>query len=68
MVYKGYNKTYDFSRITLLKGRKMVPKSFESGIFSNLKESQPSEETSNNVKYNSFGYDTYILSKKLKDV
>ena len=46
----------------------MVSKSFESGIFSNLKESQPSEETSNNVKYNSFGYDTYILSKKLKDV
>ena len=40
MVYKGYNKTYDFSGITLLKGRKMVSKSFETGIFSNLKESQ----------------------------
>ena len=43
----------------------MMFKAFESAIFSKLKES---EQSSDDVKYNSFGYDTYKLSKELKDV
>ena len=43
----------------LVKGTEMVFVSFESGIFSNLKESEQSEQSSNDVKYNSFGSDTH---------
>ena len=49
----------------------MVFKSFESGIFSRLKgsdQSEQSEQSSDDVKYNSFGYDTCKLSEKLKDI
>ena len=49
----------------------MVFKAFEIGIFSKLKKSdqlEQSEQSSDDVKYNSFGYDTYKLSKKTKDV
>ena len=46
----------------------MMFKAFESAIFSKLKESEQSEQSSDDVKYNSFGYDTYKLSKELKDV
>ena len=56
------------SIMTLLKGRGMVFKAFESRIFSKLKESEQSEQSSDDVKYNSFGYDADELSKKLKDV
>ena len=122
MVYKGYNKTYDFRKfktilvfdneirnniinsmandekkhltkyiktletktepqnnsnlrkvkedvinraMALFKRREMVFKAFESGMFSKLKESK---QSSSDVKYSSFGYDTYKVSKKLKDV
>ena len=41
-------------------------KAFESGIFSKFKESEQSEQSSDDVKYNSFGYDTHKLSKKSK--
>ena len=44
----------------------MVFKAFESRIFSKLKESEKSEQLSDDVRYNSFGYDTYKLSKKIK--
>ena len=54
--------------MALLKGREMMFKVFETGIFSRLKESEQSEQSSDDVKFNSFGYDTYELSKKLKDV
>ena len=54
--------------MALLKGKEMVFKAFESGIFSRIKESDQSEQSSDDVKYNSFGYDTYKLSKKLKDI
>ena len=54
--------------MTLLKGREMVLKAFESGIFSKLKESEQSEQLSDDVKYNSFGYDINKLGKKLKGV
>ena len=56
--------------MALLKGRQMVFKAFERGIFSRLKKSDKSEQSeqlSDDVKYNSFGYNTYKLSKKLKD-
>ena len=43
-------------------------KAFESAIFSKLKESEQSEQSCDDVKYNSFGYDTNKLSKELKDV
>ena len=59
------------SAMVILKGREMVFKAFESGIFSRLNESDQSEESeqpSDDVKYNSFVYDTYKLSKKVKDV
>ena len=39
----------------LLKGKEMVLKAFESGIFSKLKESEQSDQLSDDVKYNSFG-------------
>ena len=54
--------------MAFLKGRKMVFKVFKSGIFSKLKESEQLEQSNDDVKYNSFGYDTHKLSKKLKDV
>ena len=54
--------------MALLKEREMVFKAFENGIFSKLKESEQSEQSIDDVKYNSFGYDTYKLSKQLKDV
>ena len=53
--------------MALLKGRKMVFKAFEIGIFSKLEESEQSEQSTDDLKYNSFGYDTNKLSKKLKD-
>ena len=59
------------SAMVILKGREMVFKAFESGMFSRLNESDQSEESeqpSDDVKYNSFVYDTYKLSKKVKDV
>ena len=46
----------------------MVFKAFEKGIFSKLKESEQSKQSSNDVKYDSLGYDMHKLSKKLKDV
>ena len=46
----------------------MVFKVFESVIFSKLKESKRSEQSNDDVKYNSFGYDTHELSKSCKDV
>ena len=46
----------------------MVFKVFESVIFSKLKESKRSEQSNDDVKYNSFGYDTHELSKNCKDV
>ena len=46
----------------------MVFKTFENGIFSKLKESEQSKQSSNDVKYDSLGYDMPKLSKKLKDV
>ena len=49
--------------MTLLKGRKIVFKAFESGIFSKPKESKKSEQSSDDVKYNSFDYDTSITQK-----
>ena len=51
------------SAMALLKGREMVFKALENGIFSKLKESEQSEQSSDDVKHNS-----YKLSKKLKDV
>ena len=56
------------SAMALLKEREMVFKAFENGIFSKRKESEQSEQSIDDVKYNSFGYDTYKLSKQLKDV
>ena len=37
------------SAMSLLKGREMVFKAFESGIFSKLKESEQSEQSSDDV-------------------
>ena len=54
------------SAMSLLKGREMVFKAFESGIFSKLKESEQSEQSTDDAKYKSFGYDTYKLSRKLE--
>ena len=54
------------SVMSLLKGREMVFKAFESGIFSKLKESEQSEQSTDDAKYKSFGYDTYKLSRKLE--
>ena len=54
------------SVMSLLKGREMVFKAFESGIFSKLKESEQSEQLTDDAKYKSFGYDTYKLSRKLE--
>ena len=54
--------------MALLKGREMMFKAFESGIFSKLKESEQSEKSHDDVKCNSFGYDAYNLSKQLEDV
>ena len=54
--------------MVLLKGRQMVFKASENGIFSKLKESEQSEQSRDDVKYNSFGYNANKLSKKLKDV
>ena len=53
------------SAMTLPKGRKMLFKAFEIGIFSKLQESK---QASAHVKYSLFRYDTYKLSKKLKDI
>ena len=55
------------SVIAILRGRGKVFEAFESGIFSKLKESEQSEQSNDGGKYNSFGYDTHKLSKKLKD-
>ena len=49
--------------MTLLKGREMVFKEFESRTFSKLKESEQSKQSSDDVKYSSFGHDTYKFSK-----
>ena len=46
----------------------MALKAFESGVFSKLTKTEQSEQSSDNVKYNSFGYDTHKLKKKLKVV
>ena len=54
--------------MALLKGKEMVFRVFENGIFPRLRESEQSEQSNDDVKYNSFGYDTHKLSKKLKDV
>ena len=54
--------------MALLKGREMVFKASESEVFSKLKESEQSKQSSDDVKYNSFGHDTHKLIKKLKDV
>ena len=54
--------------MALLKRREMVFKGFESGIFSKLKESEQSEQSSDYVKYSSFGQDMYKFSKKFKDI
>ena len=54
--------------MTLLKGRKIAFKAFESGIFSKPKESKKSEQLSDDVKYNSFDYDTHQLRKKLENI
>ena len=43
-------------------------KAFESGIFLKIKESEQSEQSNDDVKYNSFGYDTLKLSKKPNDL
>ena len=51
------------SAMALLKGREMVFKALENGIFSKIKELEQSEQSSDDVKYNS-----YKLSKKLKDI
>ena len=48
--------------MALLKEREMVFKEFESGIFSRLKES---EQSNDDAKCNSFGYDMHKLSKNL---
>ena len=48
------------SAVALLQVREMVFKAFESRIFSKIIESEQSEQSIDNVKYNSFGYDTYI--------
>ena len=53
--------------MALLTGRGMVFKAFESGISSKLKISKQSEQSNDDLKYNSFGYDTNKLSKKVKD-
>ena len=46
----------------------MVFKASENGIFSKLKESEQSEQSRDDVKYNLFGYNANKLSKKLKYV
>ena len=56
------------SAMALLKVKEIVFKAFESGTFSKLKESEWPERSNNDGKYNSFVYDTYKLSKKLKYV
>ena len=55
------------SAMTLIKGREMVFKAFESGIFSRLKQSDKSEQSSSNYKYNSSGSDLKRFSKKLRN-
>ena len=54
--------------MALLKGKEMVFKGFEGGIFSKIKESEQSEQSSHDVIYNSCGYYAYKLTKKLKDL
>ena len=54
--------------MALLKGREMVFKAFESRIFSKLKESEQSKQSSDDVQYSSFGHDAYKFSKTFKDV
>ena len=66
--FKKVKKDVINSAVVVHKRREMVLKTFETGISSKLKESEKSEQSSDDVKYNSFGYDTYKLSKKLKDV
>ena len=51
------------SAMIRLNGREMVFKAFEKGIFSNLKKSEQSEHSGDDVKYNSFDYDTRKVSK-----
>ena len=55
------------SAMTLIEGREMVFKAFESGIFSRLKQSEESEQSSSNYKYNSSGSDLKRFSKKLRN-
>ena len=66
--FKKVKKDVINSAVVVLKRREMVLKTFETGISSKLKKSEKSEQSSDDVKYNSFGYDTYILSEKLKHV
>ena len=40
-----------------IKGTELVIKAFESGIFSRPQQPKKSEQSSNDVKYNSFDYD-----------
>ena len=54
--------------MALLKGKEMEFKAFESGIFSKIKESEKSEQSSDGAKYNSFGYYAYKITKKLKNL
>ena len=56
------------SAMVLLKGREMVFKTFESGIFSKLKESGRSNQSNGDVKYSSFGHDKHKFRKKFKDI
>ena len=56
------------SAMVLLKGREMVFKTFESRIFSKLKESGRSNQSNGDVKYSSFGHDKHKFSKKFKDI
>ena len=46
----------------------MVFKAFESKIFLRPENLEELEESSDDIKYTSFGYDTYELRKKLKDI
>ena len=45
--------------MAFLKGGETVFKAFESGIFSKLKELEWSEQLNDDLKYNSFDYDTH---------
>ena len=52
----------------LLKEGKWCLKHLKVIPFTKLKESEQSEQSSDDVKQNSFGHDIHKLSKKIKDV